>query len=373
MATFALILRRLLDTSVNNSDVGRTLGRVLVDVIAWSDCSPASKLRLLVSHVLEARFVEPDVKQRLFDTFARAQRHFFSLHRFRHRWRLRNGERRGCAVDMALNHLGGAPPHITVRLWENNATYTYRISDIITLINKSLLHSSSLFPQPMDPRNPYTNLPFSRASMYIIYNAVQHSTFNMPTLLQLFFSSGFDCDRLLRDHEYYVAALVVDDFILHGAQCEKHEYIKDMFAEFSTVMASLRVHPGFPVHCIVSDLDKHLHVYLKYLTGGRNRGEHKRRVKGMLRRFVRLYPKWGRKIAACSETAADALAQADSPYLPVVPSRAPNVDVHVWCWVDVRCHVMINTRERTPSHSTPRHRRRRPRVRQRHSTDTALT
>lgn len=359
MATFALIFSRLIDTDILESDVARTLGRVLSDVISWN--LPASKPRILASHVLDVKFVEADVKRQLFDTFTRAQRHFFALHRFRHRWRLHNGEKRGCAVDMMLNHLGGAPPHIIVRLWENNATYIYRISDVITLINKSLLHASGLFPQPMGPRNPYTNLPFSRASLYIIYNAVQHSTFNMPTLLQLFFTSGFDCDRLLRNHAHYISGRVVDEFMSHGALCEKHEHIKDMFAEFAHAMETLHVHPAFPTRCMVKDLHEHLHVYLKYLTGRMpHRGDHKRRLKGMLRKFARLYPKWGRKIASCNESGAEALTQADSPYLPIVPSQDAGVDVNVWCWVDVRCHTLMNTHDQRAKRQTS-HRKRKKR------------
>ena len=106
-----------------NDPIKASLSGIVGYAMSWlSLFSPPVKYRLLSELVVNARFVDKECHDHLLDAFGNAQRKYLVLHRFRQRIRERYGERKGCSMDMTLNHLGNTPDRLIVSLWESNAT-----------------------------------------------------------------------------------------------------------------------------------------------------------------------------------------------------------------------------------------------------------
>jgi hypothetical protein len=340
-----------------DSPTKAALSSIIGYAVSWlSVLSPPVKYRILSELVVDARFVDKECYDYLLDSFGGAQRKYLVLHRFRQRIRERYGERKGCSMDMTLNHLGGTPDRLVISLWESNATYRFRISDLIILTNKALVASSGLFSTPRHPYNPYTNLAFTWTSMFKIYVAVKHSSFAMPTLLQLFYDCDFNCKRLSSEHDSYLVSKVIDDFMKHGPIAEKKYHITSLLAEFLPSAGTLVLHPRFPSGLMVDDLSYILSDYLRFITARSNddRRRLQRRVASSVSLFACRFPYWGRKTRVVPEEEPLSLSIA-SPFLDLrstTRERVPNK------WVDIECHRLYTEATRVKD----RHKKRRKRL-----------
>jgi len=80
----------------------------------------------------------------------------------------------------------------SIRIHQNNTNYWFTISDLINHIEVSLLNSPYYFSQPLEPKNPYTNIPFSKSTLYNIYFKMRDSTYLQSPLIHNYFLCEFD-------------------------------------------------------------------------------------------------------------------------------------------------------------------------------------
>ena len=59
-------------------------------------------------------------------------------------------------------------------------------------INKSIINCPDMFVEPLDVKNPYTNLPFSKADLYNIYFKISKTRLNQPILFHAYFNCNFN-------------------------------------------------------------------------------------------------------------------------------------------------------------------------------------
>ena len=97
---------------------------------------------------------------------------------------------------------------LTFDIYIDKFIYKFTYEDLIKIIKNNLLNYDSdttgamitnNFLTPLEIKNPYTNVYFSKSSLYNIYFKIHDSTFNMPILFERFFQVNFNLD-LFKKH-----------------------------------------------------------------------------------------------------------------------------------------------------------------------------
>ena len=167
---------------------------------------PGSKFRVLRAAVIDNPFVGPSQRSILLSKFSLAQRAYTTMSAGARRYKMARARRAYTNEDMFLRPLAGLPPSAITEIYDDasRTTYTFRLSDLIQLVRSSLCTAPDFFVDPQPIRNPYTNVPFTTAQLYTIYNRIRESPYEIPTVFHIYRNGGFSRRHLLDRPEAFI-------------------------------------------------------------------------------------------------------------------------------------------------------------------------
>lgn len=144
-----------------------------------------------------------------------------------------------------------------IYIHQQNNRYMFIMSDLLHIIVHSLSSSHAFFSTPQNIKNPYTNLPFNKSTLYNIYFFNQGPK---PELFELFFKYNFNiklfaksCEHILREYaikDYVFVRYDVDEMIL-AMNIWNGQYIW--------------IDPDFPTKQLIQIMRPYLLLWLSYL------------------------------------------------------------------------------------------------------------
>ncbi len=243
------------------------------------------------------------------------------LRNFINRWKLKR--MRLYPVDTDLN-LKPLPMSLseTIGLIEQGYIYRFTLSDLTKIIDTSLQYHEYLFPTPKMPKNPYTNIPFSRHNLYNIIIACKLGGKRISALFQQFMNSDFNIDvfyahndRLLREttiHQYFIEnrenvnAFSTDDI---------HNIIVWYCKTIHVPVTTYRIHPECPTNVFIPIFIPYLKLYYQY--SYLNSINAKNKLLVCLNQFYIYNPNFGKAYMIPNQTQQNIRYGFDLRYLPL--------------------------------------------------------
>jgi hypothetical protein len=130
--------------------------------------------------------------------------------------------------DLYLTSLDDFNEKYLISLLEGKSIYKFRISDIVNLWMLALTHTCVLFVKPVCVKNPYTNLEFSKSSLYNIFLKLVHTGFIIPPLIISFIKYNLDIDMFTIRNYPELKELSILNFMREGSCLDKFEHIINM-------------------------------------------------------------------------------------------------------------------------------------------------
>ena len=226
------------------------------------------------------------------DVFCRYQRVYHALAKFVSIVRFKRAKI-VIDTDLCLNPISIGDANV-ICLRQGSGRYLFLINDLIKIIQSSVANSQSFFSMPKSAKNPYTNIPFDKSTLYNIFFFVLFRTIYRPELLFVFFQYNFNLRRFATMYEHEVREHAIDEYVEKSDIATLHVDVLDMLANFDV----LDVDPDFPPETLVRVMKPYLHLWLTAahsLIGVRQSYA----VRSFLRLmvdFARYNPQFGRKI-----------------------------------------------------------------------------
>ena len=104
-------------------------------------------------------------------------------------------------TDMGLNDITINDKNVLC-IYHFNSRYLFNINDLLKIINTSLKNSYAFFSQPLQSKNPYNNLPFTKSNLYNIYFFMKYNTHIYNDLFIKFFYCDFNLSTFYYKYEY---------------------------------------------------------------------------------------------------------------------------------------------------------------------------
>ena len=200
--------------------------------------------------------------------------------------------------DLFLTSLDDFNEKYVISLLEGKTIYKFRISDIVNLWVLSLTHTDGLFVRPVCVKNPYTNLEFSKTSLYNIFFKLLYTGFIIPPLITSFIRYHLDIHTFKIRNYPELKELSILNFIREGSYLEKYEQIINMLHDNRKVidyytMASLCV--WSVKKRAIEVFNNHLFLYLEseYSCNPLIKNVSKNRLKEKLKEFKEREPTFG--------------------------------------------------------------------------------
>ena len=265
------------------------------------DSATLSKFESFNELIITNKFIDAVTKEDFLLTFSKAQRIYRLFCRAARLFKIRKAKTNPCTADMCLTPFSALKSSILLNLYDDNARtmYTFRISDLINIINTSLAHSPEFFADPQYIKNPYTNIPFSKAQLYHIYFQIQKSSLIMPPLFHHFFLTNFKLDLFLIKNQALIREEAIHFFVRNMNKDTKAHYIKQMLYYHQYDMPNrINIAPTFEKEKLVASFANYLPDYLiaLYSLQPENKIEAYTRIQDNLHSFSIHNPTYGRVI-----------------------------------------------------------------------------
>jgi len=301
MDTFVYIITYFLTGSRewNNYDI------VKQDLISYNFIYSLNKNRckrisLLVESVTNALFTSNHKKEEIQEAFYKTQtvyRGFSALARY---FKIKTARNYDKETDLCENVLSELSPSIIHEIYDDNnrTLYSFRISDLISIINCALMNSPDFFASPQRIRNPYTNIHLTEAQLYSLYFAIKKSNYVMPFLFHQYFMVNFHMLNFLKFNECYIREESIKSFIKNATINQKKKEIRKMFADYEHCLNGIIIHKEFPQKTLVAHFEKYIKDYLLqyYSLNPGLRNWCNQKIEDELILFRKLNPTYGRKI-----------------------------------------------------------------------------
>jgi len=174
-------------------------------------------------------FIQQEEKDSFMEVYAKSRRTYIGLSQLARLWRIRKAKQT-ITADLYMNEIDQTHQN-SIMIHQNNTNYWFSISDLLNQIETALLNSPCYFAEPLEPKNPYTNIPFTKSILYNIYFKHKNSTYLPSIIFHGFFLAELDLYRFRIDNES----------ILREMSIQKHIHNADIDLLFNEIMSMCRV------------------------------------------------------------------------------------------------------------------------------------
>ena len=206
--------------------------------------------------ILHNMFLGNEKREEIIDVFSKIQRTIHGMYRFKYLWRLRKAKLYN-ADDLYMNPISPIDK-ATIILFENNTKYIFQLRELIRVLHSSLSNCCHFFPDPIQSKNPYTNLPFHKSNLYNIYFAVRRSQYRMPPLFEEYFRYDFSLNRFLSKNEELINDEYLKTYVENNCVEGVFEHVQDMFKEHHI---RSHIHSEFPKDKLYKIMKPYLSLY----------------------------------------------------------------------------------------------------------------
>lgn len=199
-------------------------------------------------------------------------------------------------TDMFLNTIDEKEKNVICIFDPNNSCkYLFTINDLIKIIKKSLIHSPHFFSDPSECKNPYTNIPFNKSTLYNIYFFIKYKNYIMPELIQNFFIENFNLENFRKNNLYTIRENAISDYLVNLKPEDAEEYIHQMIKSY--YKKKTYISEDFPRNKLIEIMKPYLNYYFitTYSLCHEKRNEYYYKLCVKLRRFFKFNPHFGKK------------------------------------------------------------------------------
>jgi len=231
----------------------------------------------------------------ILEAFSKIQRFIHAIYRLRNLWRFRRAKVYN-TDDLFMTPIQSTDKHVLV-VFENDTKYLFPLRELIRVVQTSLSHCAHFFPDPQLCKNPYTNLPFHKSTLYQIYFAIRGSAYAMPALFENFFRMNFHYNQFWNQNEEFINQEFLKTYVENNCVEGVLEHVLDMFKHHGF---RLPIHDQFPKDVLFQIMKPYLSLFYEshYSLNTHRQARATRILHRKLHRFMAFNPTFGRKKAS---------------------------------------------------------------------------
>ena len=245
-----------------------------------------------MNDILSNMFLNESKKEEILNIFHNIQKFIHAIYRLKYIWKWKRANIYN-TEDLYMNPIHIGDKNTTIIL-QNNTKYIFHIRELIGSINTSLSNCCHFFLEPLTCKNPYTNIPFDKSSLYNIYFAIRESTFIMPPILHQFFLSDFHLSNFAINNEHLLNKEYLRTYVNNNCIDDVRERVIEMFGEHHI---AIKIIKSFPNDILLKIMKPYLNLYYIsiYSLNEYQKMHHYKILNRKLVEFIKYNPTFGRK------------------------------------------------------------------------------
>ena len=305
--TFYVILKK----EVEKSEYA-TFYRSLLDDMNTMYCA-IYKFRL-ITYCNENIFASQPIKDEFLSLFSKAQKKYNSLARLKYRYMFNKAEYRN-DVDMLLSPIDSTMKNVII-VFNENSKYLFRIQEMNKIFKTALCNYDEFETAlPLPCKNPYNNVPFSKAQLINIYNQMLYSTCQIDPMVTYYYNAGFSLSLLYKNNYINMNEQYIKD--RYNNLYDKRHIIREVKEMVNYLNDITNGDIKFPKNDdMYMDLKPYLQLYYKseYSTDDYVKQRTLQELKYRMKCILNANPKYGRRIRKKKKTIDFNTEHGDGPF-----------------------------------------------------------
>ena len=254
-------------------------------------------------------FLSDKHKSEFMELFSRSQQIYFAINRLAFLWKYKKAVQ-GNTMDMMMNDIHREERGV-VEVYQEGSIFLFRTHEVNRIVENSICDNEYMFASPKPVKNPFNNLPFTKANLYTMYLGIDKmSVTKMPIIFYKYFLTEFNLKKFYEQNHALIRDKGIQDYLKNSETDELYEDIFDML-DYVNSYSRKRIHFDISDDCCKCCIVKIMKPYLKlYLTHKHslNKYEIKQSFYELRYKLFKLFdhnPAFGRKINIKLHTGLD--------------------------------------------------------------------
>jgi hypothetical protein len=287
----------------NDMETSLTVSKLLLYICVTSFQYPSTKDKFsYVKDIQQNVFIGEETQKVFFDNFCLCQSIYWRLNRLVCRYKFKRMLLRS-HTDLYLRPICENDKDV-ITLIHKGEKYIFTTTDIYKIVFSALTYSSYIIPQPIRVKNPYNNLPFSRANLYQIYFFLKDHVLILSPLIDNFFACEFNLRLFEMNNQGLLRNVLIDSILSNdGDVMRKCKYIHHMFDKVIYGDGQIVIDDDFPNDRLIEIMKPYLRLYVLslYSVDLHVREQCRIDLRKKLERFYEFNPGFGRKIVVLNK------------------------------------------------------------------------
>lgn len=163
--------------------------------------------------------------------------------------------------DMRGNMLCDLPKSSKIEIIQHNTSYTFRISDLIKIINDALTYNHYFHIETIPIKNPFTNEQFTESDLYHLYDAIRYSHIRIPVLFHYFYLSNFNSKLFELEYRYEIHEQICKQYTKNLTKPEIIDKIHKMLFLAKRIFSSIIIDKDFPKDVLIEAFIPFIEIY----------------------------------------------------------------------------------------------------------------
>ena len=190
--------------------------------------------------IIDNDFISEPNKVELISLFHINQKLFSCINKIAYVWKFNKAKYFDYNYDLNFDSLDDIKTNFKVTVFHDNTKYLFKIGDLINIIHSSILTCPDMFVQPTDIKNPYTNVPFTTATLYNIYVKLIKNKITPSILFSAFFKCGFDINKFVVLYEPMILDEYLKKYVMDLSKDRKFSIIFEMLRKYKTTNINMK-------------------------------------------------------------------------------------------------------------------------------------
>ena len=207
-------------------------------------------------------FFRQEIKDMFFDAFCLAQNTYNVVNRLVYRWKFRRMKPCNTA-DLFMNEINENQCNV-ISLVQEDRKYIFTVTDIINIVENCLCNMLANLAASTVSKNPYNNVPFTKANLYNIYFFLHGKYLSVPPLIREYFNSGFNLINFQNSCEILIREEYVNRFMKNASDTLLYNHFKNMLNR-AGYYNKIKVHSEFPRKRLLEIMRPYLKIYIQII------------------------------------------------------------------------------------------------------------
>ena len=211
-------------------------------------------------------FMSPEQKNEYMRLHIVTQRAYMAMNRFAFIWKYKRAVV-GNSTDMMMNDIKKGDRGV-VEIYQSGSIFLFRTSEVNRIVENSICNTEYMFPSPKSVKNPFNNLPFTKANLYTMYFEMDKMfTTKMPIIFYNYFVCNFSLKEFYDKNQSIIRDKGIADYLKNTEESELYD---DVFDMLDYVKSYTRRRLNFDISdqcskcCIVKIMKPYLQLYFTH-------------------------------------------------------------------------------------------------------------